>query len=83
VPASKAGANRLAKVELSRRERVVLAELAAHPGAREIADALVVSPNTVKSQLQSIYRKLGVSSRQSALTVARELGLLGRTPPAE
>lgn len=61
--------------QLTPREVVVLAALAEHPSVREIADALVVSPNTVKSQLRSIYRKLGVASRHSALTVARELGL--------
>ncbi|WP_454301767.1 helix-turn-helix transcriptional regulator [Salana multivorans] len=59
---------------------MVLTALAEHQGIRAIADALVVSPHTVKSQLQSIYRKLGVSSGQSALTVAREMGLL-RQPP--
>jgi LuxR family maltose regulon positive regulatory protein len=42
-----------------------------------MADALVVSPHTIKTQLQGLYRKLGVSSRRSAVVVARELGLLG------
>ncbi|MEA5054618.1 MAG: LuxR C-terminal-related transcriptional regulator [Propionicimonas sp.] len=63
--------------DLTSRERVVLAALAEHDGTRAIAEALVVSPHTVKTQLQSVYRKLGVNSRQSALAVARELGLLG------
>lgn len=69
--------------ELTKRERVVLAALAEHRSAAGIADALVVSPNTVKSQLRSIYRKLGVSSRRSALAVAVELGLLDPTTPRE
>jgi len=62
--------------ELTRRERIVLAALAQHRSAADIAGMLVVSPNTVKSQLRSIYRKLGVSSRRAALAVAQELGLL-------
>jgi LuxR family maltose regulon positive regulatory protein len=57
---------------------VVLGALAEFEGARAIAESLVVSPHTVKTQLQSIYRKLGVSSRDAALAVARELGLLDR-----
>ncbi|MFT3798726.1 LuxR C-terminal-related transcriptional regulator [Microbacterium sp.] len=66
---------------LSPRERIVLGELVTHGSARAIAEALVVSPHTVKTQLQSIYRKLGVTSRASALVAARELGLLGETEP--
>lgn len=61
---------------LTARERVVLAALATHDSNRAIAEALVVSPHTVKAQLQSVYRKLGVSSRQAALAVAREQGLI-------
>jgi ABC-type Zn2+ transport system substrate-binding protein/surface adhesin len=42
----------------------------------EIAAGLFVSPNTIKSQAMSIYRKLGASSRNQAVTRSRELGLL-------
>lgn len=76
VPVSEARYGGTGSVELTKRERVVLAALAEHEGARGIAEALVVSPHTVKSQLRSIYRKLGVSSRQGALAVARESGLI-------
>jgi LuxR family maltose regulon positive regulatory protein len=62
---------------LTRRERVVLNGLAEHGSVREIAEALVVSPHTVKAQLQSVYRKLGVSSRRAALSAGREAGLIG------
>jgi DNA-binding CsgD family transcriptional regulator len=31
----------------------------------------------VKAQLQSVYRKLGVSSRRAALAAGREAGLIG------
>lgn len=76
VPVSEAQTSGLAAVALTGRERVVLAALAEHEGARSIAETLVVSPHTIKTQLQSIYRKLGVSSREGALLVARDLGLL-------
>jgi LuxR family transcriptional regulator, maltose regulon positive regulatory protein len=38
---------------------------------------LFVSRNTVSSQLSSIYRKLGVSSRSDAVKQATAAGLLG------
>ena len=37
---------------------------------------MFLSPNTVKSQAYSLYRKLGASSRSQAVTRSRELGLL-------
>ncbi len=42
----------------------------------EIAQELVVSVNTVKTQVQSIYRKLNVKSRWEACNAARQLKLL-------
>ncbi|WP_165497137.1 LuxR C-terminal-related transcriptional regulator [Rhodococcus sp. ABRD24] len=63
-------------IELSDRERVVLGALGDATGVAEVAATLFVSPNTVKSQLRSAYRKLGVNSRQDALAKARRLGLL-------
>lgn len=78
IPVVDARAKTPLTVSLTKRECVVLDALAKHDSNREIADALVVSPHTVKAQLQSVYRKLGVSSRQAALAVARELGLVGR-----
>lgn len=41
------------------------------------AAQLFLSPETVRFHLKSIYKKLGVSSRDEALAVATELGLLG------
>ncbi len=64
------------RVTLTRREAVVLTELVRGNGARDIAERLHVSPNTVKSQLRSLYRKLGAQSRAEALAIATELGLI-------
>lgn len=61
---------------LSPRERKVLRLLAAGLSNPEIAGELVVSLNTVKTQVQSLYRKLQVSNRQQAIAAAKELQLL-------
>jgi LuxR family transcriptional regulator, maltose regulon positive regulatory protein len=37
---------------------------------------LFLSPNTVKSQAISLYRKLGVATRSQAVAKPRELALL-------
>ncbi len=39
-----------------------------------------MSPNTVKTQAQAVYRKLGVSSRREAVDRALEAGLLSDEP---
>ncbi|MET0854240.1 MAG: LuxR C-terminal-related transcriptional regulator, partial [Microterricola sp.] len=64
--------------ELSGRESVVLGALADGGSTASIAAALSVSPNTVKSQIASIYAKLGVRDRAAALVVAERRGLLQR-----
>jgi len=50
--------------------------LSTHLSAPEIAAELFLSLHTIKSQARSIYRKLEVTSRNQAVTRARELGLL-------
>ena len=42
---------------------------------REIGRILYVSPNTVKAHIKSIYRKLGVSSREEAAEQGHARGL--------
>lgn len=61
---------------LTRREQELLALLAAGLTNREIAEVLVISPETVKKHTGSIYGKLGVRSRTQAAARARELGLI-------
>ncbi|MHA6615898.1 LuxR C-terminal-related transcriptional regulator [Pseudonocardia sp. DLS-67] len=60
---------------LSERELAVLTLLPSLLSAREIADELMVSVNTVKSHIRSIYAKLGVSTRRDAIRRAQELDL--------
>ena len=56
---------------LTERERVVLACLRDDRTLRQIAAELYVTRNTVKSQVRSVYRKLGVRSRAEAVERAR------------
>ena len=50
--------------------------LSTHLSMPEIAHELFLSRYTIKSQANSIYRKLGVSSRNQAVSQSRQLGLL-------
>jgi len=50
--------------------------LAAGNSNAEIARELVVSVNTVRTQVQSIYRKLNVNNRVEASSVASQLDLI-------
>jgi LuxR family maltose regulon positive regulatory protein len=65
------GASALTAAELR-----LLPLLATHLSLPEIAAELAVSPNTVKSQTASVYRKLMANSRRQAVTRSRELALL-------
>lgn len=61
---------------LTAAELRLLTFLPTHLSFREIGARLFVSPNTVKTQAISIYRKLGVSARSDAVQAARDLRLL-------
>lgn len=58
--------------DLTPAELRVLRMLPSHLSYRQIADELIVSPNTVKTQVRSAYLKLGVSSRHEAVEICRE-----------
>lgn len=60
---------------LSPRERLILRSLDENLTLAQIAAELYVSRNTVKTQVQSVYRKLGVSRRADAVALARDLQL--------
>jgi LuxR family maltose regulon positive regulatory protein len=63
----------------SEAELTVLRMLASDLSAREIGARLFLSPNTVRSHIRSIYRKLGVGSREDAVARADATGLLSGT----
>ncbi|HEY0187844.1 MAG TPA: helix-turn-helix transcriptional regulator [Cellulomonas sp.] len=60
---------------LTTRERVVLAELTEDVTLEDIARRLFVTRNTVKSQVRSVYRKIGVSTRSEAVAWATAAGI--------
>jgi DNA-binding NarL/FixJ family response regulator len=60
---------------LSRREREVLALLAAGQTNREIGATLSISEHTVARHISNIFDKLGVTSRTAAAAIAFEHGL--------
>jgi LuxR family maltose regulon positive regulatory protein len=68
-----AGPLRDASEALTVRERDVLRFLPSRLTLREVAGELGVSVNTLKFHLKVIYRKLGVTSRADAASVARRL----------
>ncbi|MGZ6391558.1 MAG: helix-turn-helix domain-containing protein, partial [Ktedonobacterales bacterium] len=62
--------------ELTNREREVLEGAAKGQRSKEIAAHLHITENTVKGHLATIYAKLGVDSRASAVAEALARGLL-------
>ncbi|MGZ0711598.1 LuxR C-terminal-related transcriptional regulator (plasmid) [Coraliomargarita sp. W4R53] len=72
-----ASANRLAGPPLTPAELRLLPYLQTHLTYAEIGARLFVSRNTVSTEVTSIYRKLGVSSRTAAVDQATSVGLLG------
>jgi ATP/maltotriose-dependent transcriptional regulator MalT len=61
---------------LSRQEQQVLRLLVAGRTYAEMAQALIVSIHTIKTQVSSIYRKLGVNRRAEAIAATRQFSLL-------
>jgi ATP/maltotriose-dependent transcriptional regulator MalT len=65
---------------LTRRERQVLELLTTPLSFRDIATQLFISPNTVKTTTQRIYRKLSLNSRAEAADLARRAGIRAPAP---
>ena len=68
--AAAVGASSLTTAELR-----LLPLLPTHLSLPQIAERLYVSPHTVKAQVKSIYRKLGVSSRGAAVDMMADLSV--------
>lgn len=64
------------RTPLTERERAVLAAVARGERNKEIALRLRVTEHTIKAHLSSIYTKLDVDSRASAVAKAIEFGIL-------
>jgi two-component system, NarL family, response regulator YdfI len=66
------------RLELTVREREVLARVARGERNKEIALHLGLTEPTVKTHLAGIFAKLGVDSRAAAVVTAMERGVLPR-----
>ena len=72
APVGATGGSPLTPAELR-----LLPYLQTHLTIREIGERLFISRNTVSSEVGSVYRKLGVSTRSDAVQQAMAIGLLG------
>jgi LuxR family maltose regulon positive regulatory protein len=68
---------------LTERELAVLRLLPSRLSTREIGRELYVSANTVRTHVRAIYRKVGVTSRATAVAHARQLRLLPQSTPTD
>jgi LuxR family transcriptional regulator, maltose regulon positive regulatory protein len=75
LPLGAAGASTLTTAEIR-----VLRLLPTYLSVPEIAERLCVAPSTVRTQVQSIYGKLGATSRAESVERAIEAGLLEPLP---
>lgn len=69
-------AQRIRRTELTARETEVLNQLAAGKSNQEIGSALFISEGTVKSHVNNILAKLGVSDRTQAVVYAIQCGMV-------
>ncbi len=62
---------------ISKRELEVLTLLGKGMSNQEIADALFISQNTVKTHTSRLFEKLEVKNRTHAILKSKELGIMG------
>jgi LuxR family maltose regulon positive regulatory protein len=75
IPAPRGGRSDVPEA-LTERELDILRLLPGPLSQRELASALFVTPNTLKTHVRAIYRKLGAESRGDAVVRARTYGLI-------
>ena len=68
--------NAFENLGISKREYEVLALLATGMSNQEIADALFISQNTVKTHTSRLFEKLAVKNRTHAILKSKELGII-------
>jgi LuxR family transcriptional regulator, maltose regulon positive regulatory protein len=76
VTEQSAGRERAARARLEDNERDLLGRLTSALSIDQIARDLRIPPTEASTRVHAIYRKLGVSSRRTAVCVAHEEGLL-------
>jgi DNA-binding NarL/FixJ family response regulator len=81
APVEPASETSLLLGDLTDREREVLDLLTQGYTNRQIAEALLITPNTVKKHVDHILQKLGVKNRAGAVSVALRAGLNAPTNP--
>jgi DNA-binding NarL/FixJ family response regulator len=64
------------KIDISDREKEVLNLLAQGKTNAQIAEELVISPNTVKTHVKNTLKKLGASNRAEAVSIALQKKIL-------
>lgn len=79
VTNGKASSDGSAREPLSKRELEVLEQLAGGANNNEAAEALNISPETVRNHTRNARRKLGARSRSHAIALAIALGQLEPT----
>lgn len=68
---------------LSRREQEVLGLLVHGAGNEDIGRTLMISPQTARTHIQRVIRKLGVHSRLEAAMLATQTGIVDDLPKQE
>lgn len=63
-------------IDLTEREKEIIRQVARGMARREIAANLFIQENTVKKHLSSIYRKLNVDNKVSAINSAKQLKII-------
>jgi len=64
------------KARLSAREIEILEQLAMGKSNDAISEIFVLSPNTVRTHIQNVIKKMGVHSKLEATTLALQLGII-------
>ncbi|MDP9201270.1 MAG: response regulator transcription factor [Gemmatimonadota bacterium] len=76
IPTRRTRSDAIVETILTNREREILALLADGLANKQIAARLGISKNTVKTHLELLFDKLGVSSRAEAVATGVRRGLL-------
>lgn len=71
------------RAALTGMEQRTLESIAVHRNINAAAEALFISPATVKKHLHAVYRKLRVSGRDEALLQASRMGLIDEAPAVD